>query len=219
MRMAIILIQATIGDISALSENVVVNTFHFTGTGTDAQADSLFDLIEDFYNDPIGVNNPVRSYLSDNMSRAIGACTLRAYNLADPTPRIPFHERSWTLGAGLGTDPLPSEVACCISYAGAKVSGSPQARRRGRIYVGRLNVSANANQLEVSRPNGVFTNILLLAAQRLGDQSIDLGAPWSVYSRVNNSNTPIVEVSVDDAWDTQRRRGERPTLKSTLPVS
>jgi hypothetical protein len=41
----------------------------------------------------------------------------------------------------------------------------------------------------------------------------DAGTTWVVYSRIGLTSLPIAQVSVDDAFDTQRRRGGRPTVK------
>jgi hypothetical protein len=43
---------------------------------------------------------------------------------------------------------------------------------------------------------------------------------WAIYSPTANLHKTITDIWVDDAWDTQRRRGLAPTTRDTfvLPV-
>jgi hypothetical protein len=55
---------------------------------------------------------------------------------------------------------------------------------------------------------------LLNAGKRLTDANIGYG----VYSKVDGLFTPIVQFWVDNAFDTQRRRGSAPSARQILAV-
>jgi hypothetical protein len=42
---------------------------------------------------------------------------------------------------------------------------------------------------------------------------------WSVYSPTTGQNNAITNLWVDNEWDTQRRRGLRPTSRSVATIN
>jgi hypothetical protein len=136
------------------------------------------------------------------------------------------------LGRVVAATSLPSELAACLSYRNNSSGAVPPARRRGRIYFGPL--KADESQVEAGTGRAFIgagaRNILLNAGRKLRTQSGVIGAPWVVYSRPFAGRGEIVrpgrttlpalpardgaryiveELWIDDAFDVQRRRGEK----------
>lgn len=135
------------------------------------------------------------------------------YKLSDPTPRVPVYTHGWNFSGATGTSSMPQEVAICLSFQAAKVSGLPQARRRGRIYFGPL-----AGVAETSgRPTSTLINNVAAFGQALLSESNISDWTWVVYSGVNNSAADVQSGWVDNSFDTQRRRGVEWTARTTFP--
>ena len=146
--------------------------------------------------------------------------------------------QTFTLPTPISTIGLPTEVAACIQLRGAnyaslaEVGGiesiptpmsaqemgapvthtgrvRPRARRRGRMYVGPLSTSAVDSTDSDKRPRleATFRATLGLAAKGLAttNGTCKLG----VWSRRDEVIANVEQVLVDDAFDTQRRRGEK----------
>lgn len=150
----------------------------------------------------------------------------------------PMHDEVFNLaGARDPGVSIPSEVACCLSFrnvTGATPGGgnflTPPARRRGRIYWGPISSSALGDGPGVpSRPSGPIVDYLLASADMNLLAANDVDASWVIYSRPfgGRPETPrpgratlpalpartgqsylVEEMYVDNAWATQRRRGE-----------
>lgn len=130
----------------------------------------------------------------------------------------------------------PSEVAMCMSFRNNASSATPPAQRRGRVYIGPIeqaSVQARAGS-DIPEPIATLANAVRGAGIFLRDQTIDPSIDWVVYSRpfagralterVNKpplraiaaragQTWPVTQVWTDNAFDTQRRRGERATAK------
>lgn len=186
---------------SNIPADKVVNTFHFEGAESATNTANMRDLLVDFYSDTY-LGGTIRGLMPD--SAVTGDWTLNIYCLADPEPRQPRASYEGTMAVST-SDGLPSEVALCLSYHGAPVSGESQARRRGRIYLGPFTEAMNSAE---GRPgSGQMDTILGAAAELLAASQASTTWEWVVYSRVADATTPVVGGWVDDAWDTQRRRG------------
>lgn len=136
---------------------------------------------------------------------------------------------------------FPSEVACKLTLRNTTEVSIPLARRTGGVYIGPLNLEATSNvggQNEV-RPSTDLINTMLAAGDWLATQAEAAGNALVVYSRpyagrgeiVRPGRTtlpalparagvayPVTQVSVDDALDTQRRRGRAATSRSIALV-
>lgn len=198
---------------SGLSEDRVVNTFHFIGTagGYAADAPVCLDAVEDFYNG-VNVTHSVGSWLSPYVKRA---AELRSYNLALPVKERAPTIRPITLQATAGGSGYAEEVATCVTLEGV---GRPVTRRRrGRIYIGPLTAGAVESTTGTApcRPTSSFVTDLLTAAARMTDTGVS-GAVWAIRSTVPAENFVIIGGGyVDNALDTQRRRGPKTTARST----
>lgn len=234
--MAIIRAQVVHEHASGLPRDRAVNTFHFEGLISDANLVGIREAVARFfYNHPSDPTGSVSAFLANHMANF----TVRLYNVTGAPPHPPLLV-SVVHGyqARQAVTDLPSEVAGCLSFEGTPEGGLIQSRRRGRVYIGPLNVaaasSAGAGGVDaVRRPSTAFNNAIRTAGQRLANE-VDPFAEWVVYSRPfagrgevirpGKSTLPAIaarpgstvnidRVWTDDAFDTQRRRGERATSK------
>lgn len=228
--MANLLMQVIIPGDSALPEDNAVNNWHFgTSDLATATQNEILAALNDFYNTPVApAVDSVGKFLSRFTNGA--AATLRAYNMDDAKPRVPLYTIGFPIVVDTN-DGLPREVAVVTSFEGLKQSGIPQARRRGRIYLGPVStraISAGANDMRVSL---LMRDACNNAAFRMWQASN--AAPlwsWGIYSAGARDNsdpgipyeerplkpvlfTPVHNGWTDDAVDIQRRRGTRPTTR------
>lgn len=194
---------------SGLSEDRCVNTFYFDVAGggvTEATHDAAKLAVQNFYLGlgvaPIAQAYAVGAYLSPWISRF---AELISYDMADPKPRIP-HSTDLLLPAARSSSGLPEEVAVVLSTRGDPPA-SP--RRRGRLFLGPLCTSASApgSTTDPARPHSDLILDLGKAASRLCAEGAE-GIQWCIRSVTPSENyVPIRAGYVDDAFDTQRRRG------------
>lgn len=205
--MSIIRAKVTIPYVSQLPEDSVVNTFHFI-TDTPVVAadyDNINGLLTAFYNGFTGKYSS--KYQPEN-------ATLACYDLAEPEPRVP-HGVNTDMGltaSPAGTTDLPSEVAVCLSFAGAPEAGVPPARRRGRVFLGPWTVGDAIDGDTGLVVAALRTSIANAAATLTNDDDVH----WAVYSPTDDVATQVTHGWVDNAFDIQRRRGLQPTLRTTF---
>jgi len=111
----------------------------------------------------------------------------------------------------------PNEVALCLSYSATDgVTGAP--RFRGRIYLPLTGTD--------ERPTSPHQLQLLDFGERLASVGFAGNTTWMMRSALG-TGTPaapapvyrkIESISVDNAWDTQRRRGMAPTVRNRRDV-
>lgn len=206
--MAIYRVQLNWNPTSLNPLDAAVNTLHFDITGVFATEMPIiqttlrnaFELFEGFY-----ANTVISGVLN----------TFKVYALDDPEPRS--SKFAGTMGAGFiptGGNPLPSEVAVCLSFQAAQVSGTPQARRRGRIYLGPLGASGLDTN---GRPTSACRSAAsAVGASILADSVSNGGWSWVVWSPTTGTSSIVTNGWVDNAFDIQRRRGVAPTLRTTF---
>lgn len=224
------LAQITFAHTDGLPRDNVTNSLVFNGPSpmVSADFDTLASIIDDFYTLADGTTGQTISwFINEAVSRTVPA-TIRFYDLTghlDGTPHgSPIATRTFTVGGFSGTTHLPAEMAVAASFHGAlagllEESGAtrPRARHRGRIYIGPLTTAAltpegTSNRAKVSDLcRNTITNLM---AQLKADAET-AGMPWHVWSRKNATIYPVVGGFVDDAFDVQRRRGERALARST----
>ena len=190
---------------SNVSADSAVNTLHFAETnvpnaliGIEAAMNSLYDDLNSLYSDDVAQNGHV----------------LKIYNLDDATPRAPAVETTYDFPSAPNTDPLPHQVALCMSFQGDRQSGVAQASRRGRIYLGPL----GANLVTVAgRPTTGSINIINNAAEALEAFGVANDALWVVYSPTLDSITTVTNGWCDDTFDIQRRRARDASTRNVWP--
>lgn len=212
--MAIVRVQVAIERSTGLSEDVVTNTFHYeTPSVASSVLEDLSALTAHFYTDvPTGNGAALQAHLSPEL---VGPLTIRCYDLADATPRVPLRVEEFTLSAG-ELQPLPDEVAVVCSFQGGSVSGVPQARRRGRLFIGPLNIDALNVASGRAVPDPDIISILKSSMKDLQDGAAALGISWGVYSPTDNELVPATNGWVDNDFDTIRKRGRVPTERNVI---
>lgn len=196
---------------SNLPADRIVNVFHFVGPN-DYETDSNLARIqvEGFYLDP-NTTRPIAQWLSPWVQRD---AEFRLYDMEAPKPRVPTVV-PFSLGAVPSTEGYVEEVALCITMHGI-VPPALTARRRGRIYIGPLNNFGvvGGTSSTASHPQPTLIADLQSAAATLAQ--FNTGFPqWSIRSMVPAENyVSVFNGYVDNAFDTQRRRGPDPTQRN-----
>jgi hypothetical protein len=178
-----------------------VNTLHFTSGANQGTATLGADLEAAF-----------RANLGGTTQRAGG---LKRWDVkvyedgAAPNP-----PKTETVGT---TQPVndtgPREVAICLSFKGSPaLSGRPAGlllTERGRIFIGPW----HSTQTSSARPNSTLRTALL----DLGSAIKSAGGTGFLWV-CGSDQVQVSKLWVDDEWDTQRRRGFRPTTRSERTV-
>lgn len=209
-------ISATFPTDTSLPADYITNTWHFEGDSSEV--DNAVDMLEDFYTStPTGDST---SIVGSMPSDIVGTQLIfKAYALEEPEPRVPSYERTVSISPSASPG-LPSEVALCFSFQAERESGENQARRRNRVYIGPLTTSQNTT----NRPTSAIRTRLARAGRDLLQASdASLNMKWVGYSPAAASagGSPAAgtwDVNngwIDDAWDTQRRRGYAATTRTT----
>lgn len=200
--MALLDIQVTLRTSSGIPNDYVTNLWHFDD-GEAAEYDEIADEIIAFYN---GVRTVFSNYIIQNGHE------LKVYRVSDPEPRAPVYVETWNLSAGPSGSTLPTEVSSVLSYQAQQVSGVPQARRRGRIYLGPLNTTQIGTD---GRLTSTHMGILEAAAETLLTASNSSSTwKWATHSKVLGSGASVYNGWVDNEPDTQRRRGREATSRT-----
>lgn len=191
---------------SLLPEDQYVNSWHFDHVEpvVISDYDNVRDMLRDFYNlIPASSTNSIASFMSNRIQTPV---IVRAYDLGDPMPRAPRYESTFNLATRATGDPLPEEVALVLSFERPRVSGVPQSRRRNRVYLGPFAETANGTD---ARPSLALRTVMARSARDMLDASnASVRWTWEVNSPTYGEHGPVVGGWVDDAWDTQRRRGQ-----------
>jgi hypothetical protein len=197
-------VMVTLVNDAGMAEDSIVNTWHFDASTT---AEAARDALTNFYNPASGTK--VSQWFSNRISRSNTKNTIKVYDLDDPEPR-----EATTYGLSLApasstTNDLPHEVALCLSY----YHDRNLKRQRGRIYLGPFHhgaVTTGTSTADV-RPSQTMVDSIKLAAEILID---DIPANWVVYSPTDNVGRTVTNGWIDNSWDTQRRRGASPTVRT-----
>ena len=187
---------------NSLPEDDVVNTLHYdvnvpdtlSGTSDDI-ATAYQGLIAGLLG---GVNGITIKWYEPGLNPG-GAVFTKHYTTA---PYVPANASG------------PREVAVCLSYATTDDPEAATPRRRGRIYCGPIASSrVDANFVSLTYRNVVLDfGVALAAAGNAGNTT------WKMHSRVDNEYLKIESIWCDNAWDTQRRRGLKPTFRTSRDV-
>lgn len=199
---------------TGIPEDRFINTWHFdAATYNGTLTDSIEQKLTNFYtavNTPQTV--PVGYYLSEFVSRNV---EIRMYNLDDPEPRVPTFG-GFVLAAAPAGENLPEEVAVVVSLE----APPPITRnRRGRLYIGPLNANCltDATGATPTRPNADMRNVLAAAATRVLNENVEPGG-WVIWSPTTGTSAPVASGFIDNAFDTQRRRGPDATTRTIFPL-
>ncbi len=200
---------------SGLPEDRFVTTWAFRQEGNLAPSlgdlQSANDLVAQFFT---GISAPsvstIAAFLGPQVEKSVSEA--RSYKLGDAVPREPFIT-NYDLGPNANASGLPSEVAVCASF----FAGRNLPRQRGRTYIGPFiaSVATMVNGAGAVRPAGNLLEAMSGSMKRLQAAAIADGLRWCVLSQADGVLKDITEGWVDNAFDTQRRRGEKPLGRST----
>lgn len=201
---------------SNIPEDVITNTWHFlflVGSPVETDYQALVGDLLAFY---LFVYSAVDGGLTWAPWARPDAMSMKVYDLSDPTPRVPVYQEVVDATASTSSSStLVPETAICLSFQAVAVAGLPQARRRGRIYLGGMGVGVTAGssslfpQISSDIREGICT-----AAHDLKAAADGHGWEWVVRSKVNDDVVAVDNGWVDNAVDTQRRRGQVATART-----
>lgn len=208
----------------ALPEDAVVNVMHFEGdinTLADQERARWDELAPGLTNRLVVFYQAIQLQLGAILT---GNGQVKLYDMRDAKPRIPRLVTDFTFTPNGSTH--PAEVALCVSFSAAAAPGVNPARRRGRIYLGPLAVLGGTITGGDARPSATVRNEILTAFMAMATGTAD-SARLAIYSSTNdpgllNANeawNDAVNVWIDDAYDTQRRRGGKATSRVTATIA
>lgn len=209
---------------SGLARDDVVNTFHFwCSVISEGNLNSIRNMLQRFYTTTVaGGAGGISTYFSTAIARDRPAL-VKCYDLGDPvlhdaqgkvTQMRPLHQSSFNLsGATPALGSLPSEVAVTLSYWADRNAK----RHRGRIFLGPWDRSAmGAAELGDSRVNASVQALIVGKASELALDATSEGIRWGLYSPTDDViRYPIGGGWCDNAWDTIRKRGLKPTGRAS----
>jgi len=198
-------VQCITPTVDNVAANYATNTFHMYADDLTA-LDDAFDALVLFYKDLGG-------YFSSLVRQ--NNWEIKAYDDDDPEPRAPVLSRLWNQTSAPAGTPLPPEVALCLSFQGDQVSGVPQARKRGRVYLPYFEtVTAGTD----GRPASAACTTIASAGEDLMDAGTTSGTwHWVTFSSVAPGYSTVTNGWCDNEWDTQRRRGRPYTTRNVFP--
>lgn len=221
---------------SGLVKDDVVNTMCIkTGADTAVDFGEVTVALASFYNgaNDGGALGSIGQYIGHSRSRLAGGMEFRLYDVpadfGSGPMGSPIFEDTGTLVAGSGATPLPEECAVCITLLGEgrdeapvetpdgvdadSLVDRPKQRHTGRIYMGPFSTEVVSVDAAGNSRVGLIRPILLSAIERLQTQLQANGHALYVWSRKGTSMYPVYGAFVDDAFDTQRRRGAAPSQR------
>jgi len=200
-------LQITLRTVDNVAANFVTNVLALDGTDPFGDATAVNTAVKDFYDDLNAV--------AYGASIAQNGHEIKWYDLPGVTPNYPVGTFTFNLASAPGGAELPSEVAICASFQATRVPGFPQARRRGRIYVGPIVASYNVS----GRPTSTVLTTLCTAMEdfKTAIDAIATDTTWAVWSSVDQTAVAVANGWCDDVWDTQRRRGLAQTSRTLWP--
>lgn len=227
--------RVVLPDTTGIPRDQNVNTWYakygIGSPGSTEFSNACDDFIK-FYNTINDGVATISSYLASMVDRGSGKASVEVYAIPDARGVLgaPVYSKTWTVAAqnASGVD-LPAEVATCLSYHGdftgvaehGAAGTRPKARRRGRIYIGplitgvlRYGHGAGTPQ----RPDTAWNTRMIDSAQAMASALTGHGWEWNTFSRTDWAIHTVVGGWVDDEFDTQRRRGESPSSRTTYTV-
>lgn len=187
---------------SGIAKDASTNTWHFNDTGEIIPGATVRDHWQTFM-------RAISTLFPSTVAQT--GHTLRIYDLADPEPRAPIYDGTWSFSGAPGGAAAPPELCIVTSFQATRESGVLQSRRRGRLYLGPLKASV----VDVGRISPTDQGTIATATKGLVDNLYASGADFAVYSRVESAAFAVTNGWVDNAVDVQRRRGLTSTARTT----
>jgi hypothetical protein len=212
---------------TGLPEDVAINTFWFHTVDEEStvqEKTTAGAAVQQFFTTTTSTGDGVLKYMSEVIDPGTDVAYVRLVDVDPATGEEinPAGYGGFTLNAPTVAS-MPQEVAVCVSFQQSGVAiGAARARRRGRVFIGPLNINAlEEDTNKAGRPHEDFIATLVAAGARMIESCQDGlldgdPCPWSVYSRAASQMYEITDGWVDNEFDTQRRRGLTPTARTTF---
>lgn len=187
---------------------------------TDVYVNTMaFETVTEISNPHMEIIAEALASLMDGLVDVIAATVengyqVKLYDIDAPEPRVPLLEFATTSPNWNGGYSLPTEVAICLSYRGLTESGDAAGRRRGRIFLGPIGV--NSLSTTDGRPDESAVDLIGGAVTDFADVLDGTAVNHCVWSRAADNLYDVTSYWVDNAFDTQRRRGAAPTFKTPV---
>lgn len=197
--------QVILQSANGVAADAATNTFSFRWPdGEDYSAD-VTAILKAFYDDVSGYLSPLLAQ-NNHLIKFVDHNGL--------PPQYPFAETTFNLTNAPAGVAFPREVALVMSFQADRSAGVNQKRRKGRVYLGPLNTAGNlATGLVLP---AMCTTVNVAAEQiQTSCQAVSLLLYWTVWSGLNGSSSIVANGWCDNAWDTQRSRGNVATTRST----
>ncbi len=219
--MAILRAEVHLPFTTNLPKDVSINALHFGVEGdadNDSNWDDIRDLVAAFWNTTISGIAP-SAYLSSIIQRATDACYIKFYD-AEADPQVLLGQRNFTANsAAVAETNYPNEVAICLSLTCTPGGSVPVRRRRGRMYVGPVNVGVEGSRTvageEVPAVASTVRTTFATACENMATQDDFPFVSWGVWSTVNEALYVITGGFIDNDFDTQRRRQYPASARTT----
>lgn len=191
---------------NGIAADFITNTMAWVTAAPFGVTTDYTAAIKDFYDD-------ITAQLSSDVAQ--NGHEIKYYDLPGPgAPNYPVAMDTFNLSTNPTGSPLPSEVSVVCSFQAPKTPGLPQSRRRGRIYIGPLNTGINS----AGRPGGSNLSSIASAMQTLQANMVAAAVPaeLAVWSSVDQAAVICTDGWLDNAFDTQRRRGVSASSRTTF---
>jgi hypothetical protein len=180
--------QVILHDVSGIPKDDYVNVLYFNVNFPDTEEGTCD-----------GIHAAYVAELEASLSSRVSGMTIKVYDM--PAVGEPVFAKDYTIEGS--TNAGPNEVAICLSYTATDNPAEAGRRHRGRIYIGPLSGSETSSD----RPQtGLRTNVLDFG-EALASIGFASNTTWLMWSSTLQASQKIEAIWVDDAWDTQRRRG------------
>lgn len=136
--------------------------------------------------------------------------TVKIYNLNDAQPRRPKAIKILNANQAVNASYM-REISLCLSYSGG--DGGPS--KRGRLFIPHVKMTNAAPGVRPTATERDKVAALVPILTGLGGANVD----WVVHSPTRGTDTSVSKWYVDDEWDVQRRRGDRPTARTAGTAS
>jgi len=221
------LVVATMQRRSGIERDAIQNTYHYA-------APSANPTLSDFNNWCVAFGNfmaAISPHLSPVISHAGNALKQDFYKIPPEKALLgpPHHSQLGTIAGASTGGPLPSEVALVLSLDGTTTQDAehgpggtrPAQRKRNRVYLGPLSslTLCTVQDTEESQPtNAVIDDIGQAYEQHMVTEMISYNWIPMLFSKVAWALWPLLRAWIDNAWDSQRRRGNDRTIKTDVPL-
>lgn len=207
--------QIVIPHTNGIVADAITNTLHFIDFVPQPLADLADDvtpLIQTLYQQIYAGGQRAGNYMAWNLAE------VNWYDLSQPTPRVPYTLPLPLTITSAATFVAP-ESSAVLSFQAPRVPGVPQARRRGRIYLGGLGNGFITSSAPGTSPyvTTAVVDAIGTAAEVFRNAVGATSARWAVWSPTDQAAYIITNGWVDNAIDTQRRRGTPATARSLWP--